>query len=69
MEAISRHEQEGGKWEKPTHTSANSTLSHCQRFIVCFVIASIETWEADLTREDQGKEHMKENLQVSLCLL
>lgn len=40
-----------------------------QQFIVCFVIASIETWEADLTHEDQGKKGMKENLQVSLCHL
>ena len=69
MEAISRHEGEDDNWEKPTHTSANSTLSHCQQFIACFVIASVETWEADLTREDQGKEGMKEILQVSLCHL
>lgn len=68
MEAISRHEGEGN-WEKPTPTSVRSTLSHCHQFTVYFVIASIKTREADLTHEDQGKEGMKENLQVSLCHL
>lgn len=38
MEAISRHEGEGSNWEKPTHTSANLTVSHCQQFIVCFIL-------------------------------
>lgn len=68
MEAISRHEGEDN-WEKSTPTSANSTLSQCQQFVVCFIIVSIEVWEADLTCEDQGKEGMKENLHISLCYL
>lgn len=68
MEAISRHEGEDN-WEKSTPTSANSTLSQCQQFVVCFIIVSIEVWEADRTCEDQGKEGMKENLHISLCYL
>lgn len=69
LEAISRHEEEEGNWEKPTHTSANSALSHCQQFVICFIINSIETWKHDLPHEDLGKEGIKEALQVSLCHL
>lgn len=67
--AISGHEEEEGNWEKPTHTSANSALSHCQQFVICFITDSIETWKHDLPHEYLGKEGIKENLKVSLCHL
>lgn len=68
LEAVSRHEGQEESQEKPIPTSANSALFHCQEFTICFITASIETWEADLTHEDQGKEGMKENRQVFLYL-
>lgn len=46
LEAISGHEEEEGNWEKPKHTSANSAFSHCQQFVICFIIGSTETLEA-----------------------
>lgn len=66
LEAISGHEEEEGNWKKPTHTSTNSALSHCQQFVICFIIDSTETWKHYLHHEDLGKEGIKENLQVSL---
>lgn len=67
VEAISGHEE--GNWEKPTHISANSALSHCQQFVICFIIDSMKTRKHYLPHEDVDKEAIKENLQVSLCHL